>query len=98
MPSSGENKGHAFEMVGDRAKSICVSGIFAWLRAKRRGKKTLKERYRAEADRLKKHGHVIMFAQAFLYNRLGVFPLKQPVMVFQLQFVTQRLDGKVRNK
>ena len=69
-------------------RAYAFAGIFACLRAKRRGKKTLKDRYKMEADRLKKHGNVIMFAQASVYDRIGTFLLKYPKFVFQLQFVT----------
>ena len=69
-------------------RAYSFAGVFACLRAKRRGKKSLKDRYKMEADRLKKHGNVILFAQASVYDRLGVFLLKYPKFVFQLQFVT----------
>ena len=57
-------------------------------KSKGKKQKSLKERYEAYANRVKKDGKPLSFRQAQKYARLGQFLLKYPMFVFQLQFVT----------
>jgi hypothetical protein len=69
-------------------RCFAIAGIFAHLRAqKKSGGLNLKKRYAKEAGRLKQQ-KVYSYTHASTYDRLGIFLLKYPGFVYQLQLVS----------